>query len=87
MINSMNTEHLGYIAGSFVAISVLPQVIKSWQTKSTNDLSLYWSVINLIGQCLWIIFGILINSNSLVIMSGITLFFQLTMIYLKLKYG
>ncbi len=83
----MSVEFLGYIAGSLVAISVLPQVIKSWKTKSTKDIALSWATINLVGQFLWIVFGFLIHSNSLVIMSGITSIFQISMIYLKLKHG
>ncbi|MFH1586810.1 MAG: PQ-loop domain-containing transporter [Candidatus Diapherotrites archaeon] len=35
---------LGYAAGLLVVISLLPQTIKSWRTKSTKDLS-YWRYI------------------------------------------
>ncbi len=37
-----HTELLGFAAGSFVAVSLLPQAIKSWKTKSTKDISLLW---------------------------------------------
>lgn len=80
-------EFIGFIAGSLVAISVFPQVLKSWKTKSTKDIALSWSVINLIGQILWIVYGFLIASYSLVIMSSITLVMNISMIVLKLKYG
>lgn len=80
-------ETVGFIAGTLVAISVLPQVLKSWKTKSTKDIALSWSVINLAGQILWIVYGFLIASYSLVIMSGITLLMNVSMIFLKLKYG
>lgn len=82
-----NLEIVGFIAGVLVAISVLPQVIKSWKTRSTKDVALAWSVINIIGQILWIVYGILIGSISLVVMSSITLVMNVFMVVLKLKFG
>ena len=80
-------EILGFLAGILVSLSVLPQVIKSWKTKSTKDVALAWSLINLAGQILWIVYGININSMALVVMSSITLAMNISMIYLKLKFG
>ena len=80
-------ELIGFVAGILVAISVLPQVIKSWKTRSTKDVALAWSVINLSGQTLWIVYGVQISSASLVTMSGITLVMNIFMIALKLKFG
>ncbi len=83
----MNVEVVGFIAGLLVAISVFPQVVKSWKTRSTKDVALAWSVINLAGQILWIVYGFYINSYSLVIMSSITLVMNIFMVTLKLKFG
>jgi MtN3 and saliva related transmembrane protein len=83
----MNNELIGFIAGIFVAISVLPQVIKSWRTKSTRDVSILWSLINLVGQALWIFYGVRIQSYSLVIMSSLTLILNVSMIILKVRFG
>ena len=80
-------EILGFVAGSLVAISVFPQVYKSWKTKSTKDIAISWSLINLAGQMLWIVYAAVISSYSLIIMSSITLFMNVSMIVLKLKYG
>lgn len=80
-------EILGFIAGSMVAISLLPQVIKAWRTKSTKDLSISWTLINLCGQTLWIIYGYYVVSIALMTMSSITLVMTLSLIALKLKFG
>lgn len=82
----MNAEIVGFIAGVLVAISLLPQVIKSWKTRSTGDISLQWSLLSIAGQVMWIAYGILISSLSLVIMSSVTLVMALSVLYLKLKY-
>lgn len=83
----MNAEIVGFIAGILVASALLPQVLKSWTTKSTQDISLGWSVTSLAGQLAWILYGLLISSYSLVIMSSITFVMALSVFYLKLKYG
>ena len=83
----MNDEIIGFIAGILVASSLLPQVIKSWKTKSTQDISLVWSITSLVGQIMWIFYGIIIGSYSLVIMSGITFLMAISVLFLKLKYG
>lgn len=80
-------ELIGFFAGGLVSFSLLPQVIRSWKTKSTQDIALSWMLINLSGQVLWIFYGFMIQSSSLVIMSGITLVMTLSLIILKLQYG
>ena len=80
-------ELIGFVAGILVAISLLPQVIKSWKTRSTKDVALSWSIINLSGQILWIVYGVYISSTSLVVMSSIALVMNIFMITLKLRFG
>lgn len=82
-----NVEIIGFVAGILVAISILPQVVKSWKTRSTKDVALAWSIINLTGQILWIVYGVYIGSASLVIMSSIALVMNIFMVTLKLKFG
>ena len=79
-------ELIGFIAGGLVAISLLPQVIKSWRTKSTTDIAISWTLINVVGQTLWILYGYYINSISLVVMSSITLSMTVLLIALKIRF-
>jgi MtN3 and saliva related transmembrane protein len=80
-------EFLGFTAGGLVAISLLPQLIKSWKTKSTKDIAISWTLINLAGQILWIAYGVFISSISLVTTSSITLMMTISLIVLKLRFG
>ncbi len=82
-----NVEIIGFLAGIFTSCSLVPQTIKSWKTKSTGDISISWMLINLSGQVLWITYGLMISSISLVIMSSITLVFAVSMLFLKIKHG
>ena len=83
----MNVELVGFTAGLFVASSLFPQVLKSWKTESTKDISIAWNVINLIGQLIWLLYGILIGSISLIVMTTLTFLMVLSLLILKIKYG
>ena len=82
----MIEEIIGYLAGIFIMISFIPQVIKSYKTKNVGDISLGLIIATIIGTIFWIIYGFMINSMPLIIMNiifGITVLYQL---YLKIKY-
>ena len=83
----MNVNFLGYIAGILVVVSLLPQVIKSWKTKSTKDISLERYVIYIIGLILWIAYAVIIKNGPVAMMNSIGLVLATTILYLKLKYG
>jgi len=78
---------VGYLAGTLVVLSLLPQIIKSWKTKSTGDLSLPRYIVYIVGVSLWLIYGILLPNYPMLIMNIAALSLALVMLYLKLKYG
>jgi len=77
---------LGYTAGSLVVLSLPPQVIKSWKTKLTRDISLLRYVIYIIGLILWAAYGIIIQNGPLAVMNALGLVLASSILYLKLKY-
>jgi MtN3 and saliva related transmembrane protein len=58
--NMASIDILGYVAGILVVISLLPQVIKSWKTKSTRDISLWRYLIYVTGLILWVTYAVII---------------------------
>ncbi|HSW47456.1 MAG TPA: SemiSWEET family transporter [Candidatus Saccharimonadales bacterium] len=86
MLNYAKCRDFGFCGGGFVSVSLLPQVVKSWQTKSTKDISIFMGLINLLGQAFWISYGVIIHSSSLVIMSGITFVMSASLVVLKMRY-
>ena len=80
-------ELIGYLAGIIVAISLIPQVIKSWKTKSTKDISVMWTLIYLTGLILWVIYGIGILSFPIIIFVSIEALLAISLLILKIKYG
>ena len=80
-------EITGYLAGLLVAISLVPQVVKSWRTKSTKDISLGWTVIYIAGLLLWVVYSLGIGSWPLFITNNIELALAIFLLAMKLKYG
>jgi MtN3 and saliva related transmembrane protein len=77
-------ELIGFIAAVCTTFAFLPQVIKVWKTKQTKDLSLRMYTIMFIGICLWFVYGLRINSLSIVlanIVTGILVFTILVYIF------
>lgn len=77
----------GLAAGTFTTIAFVPQMIKTWQTKSAKDLSLVMLVTLNLGTLLWLIYGIAINSLPVILANGITIIFHIINLSLKIKYS
>lgn len=77
---------IGLMAGSLTTISFLPQVIKTWRSRSAKDLSLSMFLSFSIGVLLWLIYGILLQDLPIIISNLITLILAGTILYFKLKY-
>ena len=79
-------EIIGFIAGFLVSIALLPQVIKTWTSKSSKDISLYWTIILMSGLFLWIIYAFIYWILPLFIFGLIEFSMVLTLFIFKLLY-
>jgi len=79
-------DTLGMIAGTISAITFLPQVIKTWKSKSAKDISVLMFSFATISVVLWLIYGILINNWPVIYTNGCVLILSLIMVYFKLKF-
>ena len=78
-------ELLGFVAAGLSAISFLPQLIKIWRFCSVKDISTGMYVIYAVSVILWLIYGIIIKSEPLILAEILTLILVsaiLTMKYL-----
>src|SRR3989338_1542162 len=77
---------IGALAGILTTTAFLPQVIKTWKTKQTKDISLGMFAILTIGVVLWLVYGILINSLPVIISNVVTFILALAILILKIRY-
>lgn len=76
----------GYAAGFVLAIALVPQVWKSWKTKSTKDVSLLWSLIYTFGLALFLAYGIGIKQMPVIVMNTAEILLALSLVTAKIIY-
>ena len=79
-------EWLGVAAGTLTTLSFVPQVLKTWRTKSVEDVSLWMLLAFNGGIILWLTYGLLLRKPSIIFANGITLVLALTLLGLKIRY-
>ncbi len=83
-MNVINPEIIGLIAATLTTASFVPQVFKIWKHRKTDGVSLSMYVVMFIGVILWLSYGVMINSISVIIANSVTAVLQLVIIYSKL---
>ena len=82
-----NATLIGLAAGTLTTISFLPQVIKTWKSKSTKDISIGMYAALSVGLLLWIFYGLSIDSMPVIITNTVSLILTVLVLLLKIKYG
>jgi MtN3 and saliva related transmembrane protein len=77
---------IGLIAAAFTTISLLPQVLKVWKTKSTRDISTGMFSLFCGGVFLWFVYGIFINDLPIIIANSLVFIQALIILIFKIKY-
>ncbi len=80
-------EAIGALAGILTTLAFAPQVVKSFRSKSVEDISLVMYAGLCTGILLWICYGALIGSRPLMAANGITLVLAGSVLYLRLRYA
>ena len=77
---------IGLAAGFCTTVAFMPQVVKTWRTKSAKDLSLGMYSIFCTGIILWLAYGILISDLPIILANIVTLVLALSILYFKLTF-
>lgn len=87
MENKILAEIFGFSGGLLIALSLLPQIHKSWKTKSVEDISLLLTTVYSFGLLMWLVYGLLYMTYAVLFMASTELLLALTMFFLKIKYS
>lgn len=82
-----STALIGMLAACCSTAAFVPQVIKTWRSRSAGDISLAMFATVLSGSLLWIVYAFLQQDLPVLATNGIILLLASTMLYLKLRYG
>ena len=80
------TIMMGYFAGFLTTISFLPQVVKTWKSRSASDLSLGMFSVFSVGVMFWLIYGFLIQEPPIIFWNSVTLALVLAILVMKFKF-
>jgi MtN3 and saliva related transmembrane protein len=78
---------LGFVAACCTTACFVPQVIKTWQSRSTGDISLSMFATLTVGLVLWIVYGIIRSDLPVLAANAVALGLVSTILILKLKHG
>ncbi len=77
---------IGLLAGTLTTISFFPQMLKTWKTRSTKDISLEMFLLFCSGLLLWIIYGVFMKDIPVIMTNIATFILAFPILILKLKY-
>jgi MtN3 and saliva related transmembrane protein len=80
-------DYSGYVAALFTTGAYVPQVLRVWRTKSTQDISLKTYAALVTGLSLWLTYGIWRGEIPLIAANSVTLTLASTILYFKIRHG
>ena len=78
---------IGFVATGFAVSSTVPQIGKALRTKKSDDISLRFIVVLIIGLSFWVIYGIGKKDVVLIIGNSIAVILNTILLILKIKYS
>ena len=86
MTNMNIVKLLGLIAGALTTMAFLPQVIKTYRSRSAKDLSLGMFLVFCLGVVLWLAYGWVLNDIPLMVANALTLILASTLLVFKFTF-
>jgi len=68
----INPEYIGFFAATLTTSAFLPQAFKIWKSKNADGLSLTMYLVMGTGTLSWLIYGLIIESPSIIVANSIS---------------
>jgi MtN3 and saliva related transmembrane protein len=78
-------DALGYAAAVFATGSFVPQVVKTWRTRSAEDLSWLMLATHIVGLTLWLVYGLKLRAAPIIVANAVGVLLDIFLIALKLR--
>ncbi len=86
MIDTPAIETIGLLAGTLTTISFMPQLVRIWKRRSAADISYLALGSFIAGIALWLWYGMLIHSISVILANGLSLLLNISILALKIAH-
>lgn len=80
------TNFIGYLGSFLTCVTFVPQVLKSWETQSVGDLSIWMIGIVICSTLVWLWYGIRIKSGPVMVANSIVFLLGCVLLYFKLTF-
>ncbi len=80
------TEIFGYLAAATLLSTLIPQLIKTIRKKKVDDISYVFVFLQVLTSIFFLIYGLLLKENPLIIANSLLLIQTLLMLFLKITY-
>jgi MtN3 and saliva related transmembrane protein len=77
---------IGLIAALFTTVSLLPQLIKVYKTKSAKDISTGMFTLFGGGVLLWFVYGVFVNDLPIMVANSLAFIQASVILFFKTKY-
>ena len=81
------TEVIGLIAAFLTTAAYIPQSIRVLKTRDTRSISLGMYAMMTVGIACWFVYGIMLNSLSLILANSVTFVMAFTILIMKIRHG
>jgi MtN3 and saliva related transmembrane protein len=76
---------MGLVAGGLTTACWLPQLARSWRTRSTRDFSWLYLIVLTVGVCMWAVYGVLRADAAVILANVVTVCFLLFLVTIKAR--
>jgi MtN3 and saliva related transmembrane protein len=80
-------ELIGVLAGVLTTSAFIPQAVQTWRTRSARDVNLGLLVLLVVGNSLWLTYGVLMGSWGLIVANLVTVPLCALILAVKLRHG
>lgn len=84
---TLEIEYVGFAAGALTTFGLFPQAIRMLRTRQARDVSLTWVVVTALGVALWLFYGLVKQSPSIITANGVTLVLFCIILAIKIRHG
>src|SRR5215472_5817250 len=83
----MDFAVIGYVAGFWTTISFVPQVVRAWRTRHTDDLVWGWLIVFQVGLGLWLVYGLILRNWPMILANSVTMSLCTALMLMKLRFS
>lgn len=80
----INPDVFAYTATVLNIVMLIPQVVQTWKTRETKDLSLFSLIIFIVAGILWLLYGVVKQAPPIIVSNAVLITLNSILVTFKL---